>query len=799
MTAPGGLLERLASVVRSGMSGPGRRTGAPRGSDGAQRALEDVGLLGVGWSSPDEQVAEWEKKLWHDQDDLLEERIKEWRQHLHYVANEQFIAYHRDRRMWIPRKTVPWRIRSVYNVMAKAVKIRTARLTENKPALSVQATRPDRSSIEKAEYKETLFWFLWDVLSLHGKIKRARRWACKAGSGFLKAGWDPDAGCEYPATIKVPRYEQQPAEDPATGMPAMKPDGSPMLQQQLVGVDEVYVDAQQQPLGPVETKEPDPDRPGETRRVRAEPPPGTAYYNDGQAFVDVASPFEVRWDKYEDDLWDSWYIQHAKVLPSSTILSMLGEKARDILRDATPATEDEIANRWSGLTERGGQIDVGGPSYGSDLGQQQTTQPIDKPYLVRETWVFPKTAFLKRLWGKHGALITTVGGVLAKKEPLPEWARKACPFVQFIDTPEEGNHYAKPALRDLVPIQDDLNRSRSHMAERLAILSRLIFTAPKGHGLNLRVLGGMPAMLLETRGQEFTPQPLQLQGNDGGASREFYDTSLAAAADVGDMNEASTGKLPSAGLAAKAIYALQYADERNVSEVSTEQDEALKRLAKVLDAITRTEYTEARKVRVAGADFAFMPEQEILPEDLDVEVDYLFQPGSMLSRQKEAVKNELITLREQGLVDDYTVRKVLSSAVPDAFRQGYGMQEAAARRKLQYVLRNKPMQPPSPDPWESPDIFLGVIEEFLLSARYELMAPDEKASVMQLWQAYKLGQMQAQAQAAQTATAAPGGGGTSSSEPVGAPPGGDNITRGSEQLAQTAESEVAPPPGFGNA
>ena len=56
----------------------------------------------------------------------------------------------------------------------------------------------------------------------------------------------------------------------------------------------------------------------------------------------MCSPFEVRWDKYEDDLWDSWYIQHAKVLPSSTILAMLGEKARDILKDATPATEDEI-------------------------------------------------------------------------------------------------------------------------------------------------------------------------------------------------------------------------------------------------------------------------------------------------------------------------------------------------------------------------------------------------------------------------------------------------------------------------
>jgi hypothetical protein len=341
---------------------------------------------------------------------------------------------------------------------------------------------------------------------------------------------------------------------------------------------------------------------------------------------------------------------------------------------------------------------------------------------------YPKTAFIKRLWGKNGCRITTVGGELAKKEPLPKWACEACNFIQLIDTPEEGNHYGKPPLRDLVPIQDDVNRSRSHQSERMAILSRLVLTALKGHGMNLRVLGGMPGCSRRARPSSSRSR-YKLAANDSGAASEFYQSSLAAAADVGDMNEASTGKLPSAGLAAKAIYALQYADERNVSEVSTEQDEALKRLAKALDAITRAEYTEARKIRVAGANFAFMPEQEILPDDLDVEVDYVFQPGSMLSRQKEAVKNELLTLKDAGRVDDYTVRKVLSSAVPDAFRQGYGMQEACARRKLQHVLRNKPLQPPSPDPWEDPNVFLGVIEEFLLSARYEQMDNEQKASV----------------------------------------------------------------------
>ena len=62
---------------------------------------------------------------------------------------------------------------------------------------------------------------------------------------------------------------------------------------------------------------------------------------------------------------------HGVRMPSSKIIGILGEKrARDVLRDATPATEDDMANRWSGLVERAGQVDIGGPSYSEEMAQQ---------------------------------------------------------------------------------------------------------------------------------------------------------------------------------------------------------------------------------------------------------------------------------------------------------------------------------------------------------------------------------------------------------------------------------------------
>jgi hypothetical protein len=790
-------LERLSAAAMRGLGRFGRGTTAAA-SRAAAAKLEQIGLQGIGYHSTDEELADWEDRLWHDQDDLVDERAKEWQQHLHYCANEQFIAYHKDRRQWIPRRTVPWRIRASYNVVQKAVNLRVARLTENKPTVSVQAATGSMADVEKAEYKESLFWYLWEELHLHLAIVRARRWATKCGAGFLKVGWDLDAGGEYPVTRKRPRYEtvMVPQTDPATGQEI--PGAPPVPTQVYVGIEEVYLDARGNELGPVEAMEDDPET-GTKRLVRAPVPEDADTYYDGQAFCDVRSPFNIRYDKYVDDPSDSWYIQDAEILPGSKILAMLPDIA-DKLAEARPASEDDKAIQWNGLRPRSTAAETGSGLYtrAGDPGSTSHT-PIDKEYLVRETWIFPKNAFLRKQWGKKGALLIAVGGVLVAKLRLPEWALKACPFIQFADIPEEGNHYAKSFLRDLIPVQDDINRSRSQMAERAAILSRLILGAPMNHGINFRVLTGFPGALLTYRSPQHMPTPISL-GNADPSTREFYDASLVAAQDLGNMNDASTGRLPSAGIAAKAIYALQYAEERSISETSTLQDIALKRLAKALDWITRVEYKEARKVRITGADRSYLVEREILPEHLDSDVDYFFTPGSMVARQKEAVKNELLTLYGQGLIDQATVKKYLSSAVPEAFRQSYDLQEAKIKRTITKVLRKEVPegQPLQPDPWDDPRVGKSVLEELMLSAKWDLLGEPQKQQLMRLWEAFATQLQQAQAPPQPATPGQTPGAAAGSGAPIGANPS-DQFTgaSGAQELEQqaTAAMERSTPPG----
>ena len=766
------------------------------------QVAERLGIKAVGIQSSDEELATWEAQLWDDQNDYLEEMQKEWRQHLFYCANVQYIAYHRTQHRWIPRKTVPWRIRSIYNVVQKAVNIRIARLTENKPSVSVQAQTIDREDIEKTEYKETLFWYLWQSLNLQDKWVRARSWAAKCASGFLKVGWDPDAGPEVPVTLQRKKYQtiQVPMVDPVTGQPAIDPmTGQAGVETKQVydGLEEVYLNRQKQELGPVFVVEEDPDDPTKKLRRRQPMPDEADTYHEGEAFVDPWSPFGIRWDANTDELDESWYIQCAEIQSGTQILSAWPDKL-DVLEKAKPATEEQMALSWRGLTNKPELIATGVHTMRTERRDGRTGQVsyLDENYLVRETWVFPKNAHLRKLWGRQGVLLITVGGQVVQKNSLPAWALEACPFIQVPELHEEGNHYRKSFLRDLVPLQDDINRARSTWAEQIALRARLLLGAPDGHNLNFRLLGGLPGTLVTYASEEFKPAVLNM-GSGAEGIEDFYARSLEGAADLGNMNEASTGKLPSAGLAAKAIYALQYADERSVQEVSNAQDTALKKLAEALDAVTRKEYKEPRKVRIMGRDRSYLLETEIAPEHLDIKVDYQFVPGSMMSRSKEAVRNELFALKEQGLVDDATIRKVLPTAVPDAFRQSYDLHESKARRVLHDLLNDPELQV-APQPYDEAQVHIMVFQEFMLSRRFELLGDQQRTKLQQYWQACILSLQPPAAPPGAPVppggTPAPGGAGPQAgpAAPQGVPP----AAAGAQNLEQAAET-VAPPPGFG--
>jgi hypothetical protein len=103
------LASRLRGAMRAGLGvnrgdkvAPGKGT-TRAAATGLVDQLDKLGIHTVHFGSTDEDLVEYTDKLWDDQNDPIAERQKEWLQIEHYVANEQYLAYHRGRRDWIVR------------------------------------------------------------------------------------------------------------------------------------------------------------------------------------------------------------------------------------------------------------------------------------------------------------------------------------------------------------------------------------------------------------------------------------------------------------------------------------------------------------------------------------------------------------------------------------------------------------------------------------------------------------------------------------------------------------------------
>ena len=730
----GTVLERqtIAGLARRAQAKKGL---APGARDRAVLAkLEAAGLQVVGRHSQPEEIEKWQEALWTAQNHRLLEIERSAEQMLLYDAGRQFRTFNRRLGIWVQANPNGPQY-SRYNVFAKAVTVRVARLTANKPTLTVQAATTSMDDVDRVTYRRNLFWHIWRRHNLHSKIRRSRRGATLAGAAFLKVTWNPDAGEEQAATKMFRAYQTvEVHERDEFGQPIEVAPGVYLArtEEQPVGWEEQYVDKAGNPLGPVYLRKPSPDREGEFVDERQDPPEGTAFYREGDIAFANRTLWNVRWDWHTDDIAESWYVQDQDTLPLSHVLRLYPE-ALDILPQAQVADTDARVGEDLGL--------LASPLV-TPLGSQPGRR-MEKAYVVRETWIFPKDEHTRALWGPHGAIIVTVGEkIVGKPRPLPEWARKQCPFVHFVHVEEAGNHHGRPVLRAIIPAQDRINRSIVRKDEREALDSRVLISVAKGAQLQVQPIPGLPVTALVHPPQQ-PPQPLNLGTGPSAATAQNYADARAAAADIGSINDASQGRA-APGTAARAIFALQYADEKSVQETSTEQDEALNRLGRIIDAVCSVEMSDGRQIQIVGEDNAYMTDARLEPKHLSGDVDYAFGAGSMLAETREAVINSVLALKNEQLIDPAEALVRIESAGPESMRGTVSKQRSAARRLLD-AIRQDPANAPEPLPFHDPAQFANVLQEYMLGHAFDLESEEVRAAVLQRWQRYNdlLGQMQA--------------------------------------------------------
>jgi hypothetical protein len=152
---------------------------------------------------------------------------------------------------------------------------------------------------------------------------------------------------------------------------------------------------------------------------------------------------------------------------------------------------------------------------------------------------------------------------------------------------------------------------------------------------------------------------------------------------------------------------------------------------------------------------------------------------------------------KERLIEPWEVRKYIGAAVPDTFRRSYDLQESSARRKLEKILNGNASEM-APEPWESPDVAIAVLEEYMLTQKWEVISSEERQAITQLWQAYQTKRAMTMAAPAQAPGQPAPGGATGDAAAGGIPqemPDAMQPAEGVAQLEAEAEAAVAPADG----
>jgi hypothetical protein len=349
-------------------------------------------------------------------------------------------------------------------------------------------------------------------------------------------------------------------------------------------------------------------------------PPGPDGRPIGDIKVEAVDPFHlVVGDIREPELDSQPWVMHATTHPREWVKRNLG---KDVSTKATVAATQAIME------------DV--------LTGQYTPRPTQQ-VLCLETWLRP---------GVHpdlseGGLITIVGDQLVHvcdySTDGPVFDHGEMPFTKLDHIPM-GRFYSDSSITDLVPLQRELNRTRSQIVEIKNMTSKPKYMAPE-NSVDATAITSEPGQVIFYKfglGKPEVIEPPSLPGYVIEAIQELrsdFD-------DVSGQHQISRGFAPS-HTAASAIAFLQEQDDTLLAYTTASLEEGIARLGTHCLSHVRQFWDTPRVVRTVGSDGVF---DAILFQASDLRgiSDVRVQSGSSLPMSKAARSATLLDLYSKG-------------------------------------------------------------------------------------------------------------------------------------------------------
>jgi hypothetical protein len=363
-------------------------------------------------------------------------------------------------------------------------------------------------------------------------------------------------------------------------------------------------------------------------------------------------------------------------------------------------------------------------------GQNSSNQRLVE---VREVWIKPNK--------KHpqGAVIAwTDDQLLTSYEGWP-YNHQEYPFAKVSHVPT-GQFYADSIIPDLIPVQKELNRTRSQVIESKNRMAKPQLIAPKGSVDPNKVTSEPGLIVFYTPGFD-PPQPLPLQPLPNYVLQEV-DRLQQDMSDISYQHEVTQGTTPPGVTAATAISYLQEEDDSVLAATTASIEEAIAKLGRHFLNHVKQFWTAQRKIRVIGQNGQF-ESQMLSGADIGSNTDLRVEAGSAAPRSMAAKQAFITELGKLGWISPDRALKYMGMAETGRMYEESQVDPRHAQRENLKLVNGDDFAPNS---WDNHEVHIMEHNNFRKQQEFELADDQQKAALERHVQAHQqiLAQLQGQ-------------------------------------------------------
>lgn len=297
----------------------------------------------------------------------------------------------------------------------------------------------------------------------------------------------------------------------------------------------------------------------------------------------------------------------------------------------------------------------------------------------------PDSCLVLEMWLKAGAhksfpqggFVTVVDGrvVSIKKEMF--FDHQQFPFVKFNNVPT-GAYYGASVLDDVIPIQRELNRTRSQVIEAKNRMAKPQLLAAKG-SIDPSKITSEPGIVIQYRPGLPPPSPLPLQPLPSYVLEEMQ-RSVVDIEDIASQHAISKGMAPPGIRAATAIAYLQERDDSVLATTFQGIESGWEKIAKQTLSLVVQFWDVERIVQVTGVDGSF-DSIALKGTALARGTDIRMEAGSALPISKAARQSLLMDMMTQGIIPPQQGLKLMEVGGVNKLYEELAVDERQAQRE----------------------------------------------------------------------------------------------------------------------